>query len=129
MLRLTPATPSPERYQRLDAFSTADASTPEITYRLGDLRVAFTDWRGRRVELSFRRTVAFRWQDESPVLPDARYDAAQEVIGSRWVEDLTLHGAVLPGAAARHFLVCFNASGAALEVVAERIEVTGCAPG
>ena len=128
MLRLHPATPPPEQYRGIDTFSTADASAPEITYRLGDLRVAFIDRRGRRVKLSFPGTVAFRWQDEWPVPPAARYDAAQEVIGSRWVEDLTLHGTILPGAAVRHFLVCFDASGAALEVVAERIELNGAPP-
>ena len=110
-------------YRRLDAVSTADASHPEVSFRDGGLTLRFTDYCERPICLIFTDVVAFRWQDEMPLPAEVRDDAAYEVFSSPLVAELAVSGALTPGTTCRHFMLCFNEAGAALEVVAAGMQM------
>ena len=106
------------RYERRDSLSTADASSPEMTFQHGDLTLAFVDWHEQRISLRFTDIVAFRWEDEMPLPADVRDDASYEVEGSPLVAELSAKGALMSGTTYRHFIFCFNEVGGVLQVVA-----------
>jgi hypothetical protein len=108
-----------ETYRELsENFSTADASRPRMTYDQGNLLLQFTDWREKLVEIQFPFAIAFRWQDEAMLPGEIRDDSSYEVIGSKWLNELTQLD--ITEARHRHFKLCFNAQGV-LDVVSDSL--------
>jgi hypothetical protein len=108
-------------YTAIDWLSTADSEYPELTLRRGDLTVRFVDWREQQVCVRFADVIALRWQDEMRLPTGVRDDTAYEVLRSPLVAELAADGAVTEGVTYRHFMLCFNAIGAVLQVVAAEL--------
>lgn len=111
----------PETYRQLtENFSTADASHPRITNDQGNLLLQFTNWQENLVEIQFPYAIAFRWQDEATLPGEIRDDSSYEVIGSKWLDELTQLD--ITEALHRHFKLCFNSQGI-LDVVSDYLVV------
>jgi hypothetical protein len=103
-------------------FVIADGERVELAYDGDDLRLRFLDWREDQVAVSFRSTIAFRWQGAEEVAPDERFDAAHVIHESEWLAENVRQNEATP--AHRHLKLNFNAAGC-LEVICESVDVVG----
>ena len=103
-------------------FVIADGERVELAYDGEDLRLRFVDWTGDQLAVSFRATVAFRWQRAENVGPDERFDAAHLMRESEWLAEHLRQKEATPDH--RHLKLNFNAAGC-LEVICQSVDVAG----
>jgi hypothetical protein len=72
--------------------------------------------------VSFRSTIAFRWQRAENVGPDERFDAAHVMHESEWLAEHLRQNEATPDH--RHLKLNFNAAGC-LEVICESVDAAG----
>jgi hypothetical protein len=105
---------------------TADGEEVQLQLRDDALDVQFVDWREQVVRLRFHVVLAHAW-DPLGLREAPRDDQAYEVIDSPWVARLiaaSQHLArALEPAELKHFKLCFNAPGYALDVIAGGFEL------
>ena len=105
------------------AFSTADASYPQIAFEADRLHVTFQDWRETTVRLLFHDVVSFSWEAGDVAIDlQHRDDESYIVRGSPWLQRHLEVGAVMPTQGHQHYKLCFNAAGV-LQVLATKLEV------
>ena len=114
----------PETFEPLhESFSTADAEAPGLVFEQGSLHVRFRDWQARDVNITFRDSVAFSWDEgDAAVSNDHRDDVSYIVVGSDWVTRHLDGGSIMVKERYRHYKLCFNAIGV-LQVIATGLDV------
>ena len=98
-------------------FSTADAESPEIHCRNGELFLTFKDWQNKNVSVLFADPVGFKWEEADSFYEGERDDSCYIIENSEWIATYLKNGDISKNEAYQHYKFNFNGIGQ-LEVIA-----------
>lgn len=102
-----------EKYETIDlGFSVADAENIAFSYNGENLVLKFDDWMEKSLEVVFKNTVGFKFQEaEYKNSESERDDCCHIVRESKWLQLHESQGLLWSGETWNHYKLNFNAGG------------------